>query len=174
MIILGEPCLNFTRDLGVALSYRSHTSPRAWALGLHRTRTQSSAGHHTANRVNMVYTHILTVHDPYFESYLAIPHSFGHLLEESSLSVSSVVNCCLGKAPTCAPSRFMMLDSPSSSVMEGVIVGPRHFKESIEGPSSSSSKVKAEAEDVLVFCPKCYRYHPFEHTCFPKNFSPEL
>ncbi|KIJ42969.1 hypothetical protein M422DRAFT_253759 [Sphaerobolus stellatus SS14] len=84
------------------------------------------------------------------------------------------VNRCLGKAPTRAPSRFMTLDSPSSPVIEGAIVGPRRLTESIEGPSSSSSKVKAEAEDVLVFCPKCYKYRPFEHTCFPKNFSPEL
>ncbi|KIJ46521.1 hypothetical protein M422DRAFT_250112 [Sphaerobolus stellatus SS14] len=101
--------------------------------------------------------------------------NFGHLLEESSSpSASSVVNRCVGKAPTRAPSRFMTLDSPSSSVMEGAIAGPRRFTGSIEGSTSSSLNAKAETEDVLVFCPKCYRYLPFVHACFPKNFSPEL
>ncbi|KIJ37806.1 hypothetical protein M422DRAFT_259669 [Sphaerobolus stellatus SS14] len=154
------------RDLAVTLPYRPCAPPRVWqplvvALGLHRTRTHtctpSSASRHTANRGRYV-----------------TPPNLNPLEESIPPSASSVVNRYLGKAPTRAPSRFMTLDSPSLSVMEGAIAGPSCFTGSIESLNSSSSKVKAEDEDVLVFCPKCYRYLPIEHTCFHKNFSPEL
>ncbi|KIJ37769.1 hypothetical protein M422DRAFT_259609 [Sphaerobolus stellatus SS14] len=100
------------------------------------------------------------------------------LFKDSPPSASSILKRCLGKGkgkapartPSRAPSCFMTLDSPSSSVMEGVIAGPSNFSGnfSCNGENIPSSSQDSDDEDVLVYCSRCYAYQSMDHICHPR------
>ncbi|KIJ46712.1 hypothetical protein M422DRAFT_249877 [Sphaerobolus stellatus SS14] len=75
-----------------------------------------------------------SIADP--KRYVTPPPPQG-LSNSSPPSTTTLLTRCLGKKPARSPSRFMTLDSPSSSVMEGAVAGPSCFNGSFEGPSSA-------------------------------------
>ncbi|KIJ51983.1 hypothetical protein M422DRAFT_243558 [Sphaerobolus stellatus SS14] len=81
------------------------------------------------------------------------------LFTYSPPSASSVLKCCIGKGkgkaptptPSHAPLHFMTLDSPSSSVMEGVNAGPSNFSGNFSGMGENIPSSSQDSDDEIFW-----------------------